>query len=91
MTEGWKSLSYSRWDCKYHVVFIPKYRRKVLYGKDVRKYLGPVFHELARQKPDHRRALDAGSCAYRSEIHGRTSGGSTVSKGQFCPANQQAA
>ena len=50
MTEAWKSLAHSRWDCKYHVVFIPKYRRKLLYGKEVRKYLGAVFHELARQK-----------------------------------------
>ena len=43
------SLRHSRWDCKYHVVFIPKLRRKQLFGR-VRKYLGPVFHELARQK-----------------------------------------
>ena len=49
MTGTWKSLAHSRWDCKYHVVFVPKYRRKVLYG-EVRKYIGPVFHELARQK-----------------------------------------
>ena len=42
-------LSHSRYDCKYRVVFVPKYRRKVLYGK-VRRYLGNVFHELARQK-----------------------------------------
>jgi putative transposase len=46
---SYESLSHSRWDCKYHLVFIPKYRKKVLYGK-VRSYLGPVFHELARQK-----------------------------------------
>ena len=43
------SLRHSRWDCKYHVIFIPKFRRKQLFGR-VRKYLGPVFHELARQK-----------------------------------------
>ena len=43
------SLSHSRWGCKYHVVFVPKGRGKVLYGK-IRKYLGPVFHELARQR-----------------------------------------
>ena len=43
------SLRHSRWDCKYHVVFIPKFRRKQLFCR-VRKYLGPVFHELARQK-----------------------------------------
>jgi len=45
----YESTSHSRWDCKYHVVFIPKCRRKELYGK-IRKFLGPVFHEMARQK-----------------------------------------
>ena len=44
-----KSLSHSRWDCKYHVVFIPKGRKKELYGK-IREYLKQVFHELARQR-----------------------------------------
>ena len=43
------SLSHTAWYCKYHVVWIPKYRRKVLYGK-IRQYLGDVFHELARQR-----------------------------------------
>lgn len=43
------SLSHSKWDCKYHLVFIPKYRKKVLYGK-IREFLGPVFHELAKQR-----------------------------------------
>ncbi|MGR5299136.1 IS200/IS605 family transposase [Vibrio mediterranei] len=45
----YKSLSHTRWDCKYHVVFIPKKRKKVIFGA-VRKHLGEVFHELARQK-----------------------------------------
>ena len=44
-----QSLSHSRWDCKYHVVWIPKCRRKALYGH-LRQYLGEVFHDLARQK-----------------------------------------
>jgi putative transposase len=43
------SLSHTRWECKYHVVWIPKCRRKVLFGQ-LRKNLGEVFHELARQK-----------------------------------------
>jgi putative transposase len=43
------NLSHSRWDCKYHVVFVPKCRRKSLYGK-IREYLKQVFHELARQR-----------------------------------------
>ncbi len=49
MTELYKTLAHSSWDCKYHVVFIPKYRRKVLYG-EIRKHLGGIFHELAREK-----------------------------------------
>jgi putative transposase len=44
-----ESLSHSKWECKYHVVFIPKCRRKALYGQ-LRKYLGEVFHRLAQQK-----------------------------------------
>jgi len=43
------SLSHTRWECKYHVVFIPKYRRKALYGH-IRKELGEVFHNFARQR-----------------------------------------
>ncbi len=44
-----KSLSHSKWECKHHAVWIPKYRKKVLFGQ-IRKHLGEVFHELARQK-----------------------------------------
>ena len=44
-----QSLSHSGRDCKYHVVRIPKCRRKALYGH-LRQYLGEVFHDLARQK-----------------------------------------
>ena len=49
MTETWKSLAHARWECKDHVVFIPKYRRKASYG-EIRASLGGIFHELARQK-----------------------------------------
>ena len=59
-------LRHSLWECKYHIVWIPKCRRKVLYGQ-LRRELGEVFHELARQKecrieeghmqPDHVHAL----------------------------------
>ena len=49
MSNLYQSLSHSAWDCKYHVVFVPKYRKKVIYGK-IREKLGEVFHELARQK-----------------------------------------
>ena len=44
-----ESLSHTRWECKYHVVFIPKYRKKVIFGQ-IRKELSDVFRRLARQK-----------------------------------------
>ena len=47
--KDYKSLSQTRWDCKYHIVFIPKKRKKVIYG-GLRKYLGEILHELAKQK-----------------------------------------
>ena len=47
--QGYRSLSHSKWDCKYHVVFIPKKRRKALFGQ-ARRHLGEIFHALARQK-----------------------------------------
>ena len=46
---NYESMSHSKWDCKYHVVFVPKGRKKELYGK-TRKFLGPVFRELAQQR-----------------------------------------
>ena len=45
----YKSLSHTRWDCKYHVVFIPKKRKKMIFGA-IRKHLGVIFHELAKIK-----------------------------------------
>ncbi len=45
----YESLSHTRWECKYHVVMVPKYRKKVLYGK-VKKYLGEILKDLAKQK-----------------------------------------
>jgi putative transposase len=47
--DGASSLSHTKWECKYHVVWIPKYRKKELFGQ-LRQRLGEVFHELARQK-----------------------------------------
>ena len=43
------SLNHTRWECKYHIVFIPKYRRKAIFGQ-IRRELADVFHSLARQK-----------------------------------------
>ena len=47
--DKFESLSHTTWDCKYHIVFIPKCRRKVLYGQ-LRVHLGEVFRKLAGQK-----------------------------------------
>jgi len=47
--QQYQTLCHSKWECKYHVVFIPKYRWKILYGH-LRRYLGEVFKRLAEQK-----------------------------------------
>ncbi|MBX3146532.1 MAG: IS200/IS605 family transposase [Gemmatimonadales bacterium] len=47
--DRYESLSHSQWECKYHVIFIPKRRRKVLYGS-LRRHLGDLFRQLASQR-----------------------------------------
>ena len=47
--DTYESLAHSRYDCKYHVVFVPKFRKKSLFGK-IREYLKGVLSELAKQK-----------------------------------------
>src|SRR5258708_33048577 len=47
--DEYESLSHSKWECKYHVVFIPKCRRETLFGQ-IRQHLGEVFRKLAAQK-----------------------------------------
>ncbi len=49
MSDVYQSLAHSKWDCKYHVVFVPKRRRKAIFG-NIRRQQGPVFHALAKQK-----------------------------------------
>ena len=49
--DEYQSLSHTKWECKYHVVFIPKYRKKNIYG-GVRTELGPILRELAKQTDD---------------------------------------
>jgi putative transposase len=44
-----ESLNHTKWECKYHIVWIPKYRKKSLFTR-LRKELGPIFHDLAGQK-----------------------------------------
>ena len=45
----WQNLSHVRWDCKYHVVIIPKYRRRVFHGR-LRRQIGGILRELCRQR-----------------------------------------
>ncbi len=49
MTGSFQSMSHSKWDRKCHVVFIPRRRRKAVFG-NIRKHLGRIFRELARRK-----------------------------------------
>jgi putative transposase len=83
-----RSLNHSVWECKYHVVWIPKCRRKQLYGQ-IAKYLGEIFHELARQKesrieeghvcPDHIHMLIAIPPKYAvSQVVGYIKGKSAI-------------
>lgn len=45
----WQSVAHVKWECKYHIVWVPKYRRKVLYGK-IRRRFGEIVKELCRQR-----------------------------------------
>jgi putative transposase len=49
MSDVYQSLAHSKWDCKYHVVFVPKRRRKAIFGQ-IRRQLGTIFHALAKHK-----------------------------------------
>ena len=79
MDDG-ESLSHSRWECKYHVVFIPKNRRKALYAQ-LRSHLGDVFRKLAEYKESRveEGPPDAGSRTHvdidSAEVCGIASGG----------------
>jgi putative transposase len=86
--DEYESLSHARWDCKYHVVFIPKCRRKTLYG-DLRRHLGEVFRKLAAQKesrieeghmmPDHVHMMIAIPTKYAvSQVVGYIKGKSAI-------------
>ena len=83
-----ESLSHTKWECKYHVVFIPKCRRKVLY-QELRRHLGEVFRRLAQQKeseieeghlrPDHVHMMIAISPKYAvSQVIGFIKGKSAI-------------
>ena len=63
--DEFESLSHTKWECKYHVVFISKFRRKALYGQ-LRDHLGELLRKLAIQKESRIEEghLMAGSCAH---------------------------
>ena len=61
MSEVYQSLSHSKWDCKYHVVFVPKMRKKRIYG-EIRQNLGKTFHALAAMKDCVKLPLSATPC-----------------------------
>ena len=86
--DEYESLSHSRWECKYHVVFIPKCRRKTLYVS-LRKHLGEVFRQLALRReseileghlmPDHVHMLIAIPPKYAvSQVVGYIKGKSAI-------------
>lgn len=86
--DEFESLSHSRWECKYHVVFIPKCRRKTLYAR-LRMHLGEVFRQLAQRKecqiieghlmPDHVHMLIAIPPKYAvSQVVGYIKGKSAI-------------
>ena len=85
--DEYQSLSHTRWECKYHVVFIPKCRRKTLYG-ELRRHLGEVFRKLAVQKeskieeghlmPDHVHMM----ISHSSQVCGFA--GDRIHQGQEC-------
>jgi putative transposase len=47
--KDWQSQAHVKWECKYHVVIVPKYRKKAIYGK-LRQQIGEMFRQLCRQK-----------------------------------------
>ena len=47
--KDWQSMAHVKWECKYHVVILPKYRRKVLFGK-TRRQVGEILRQLCREK-----------------------------------------
>ncbi len=50
--KNYDRLSHTKWECKYHLVFIPKFRKKLIYGK-LKEQLGPVLRDLAQRSGAH--------------------------------------
>ncbi len=47
--KDWQKLSHVKWDCKYHIVFVTKYRKRKIYG-EIREKVGAVIRQLCDQK-----------------------------------------
>jgi len=88
MSQDHNHLNHTTWECKYHVVFTPKYRKKAIFGH-VRRQLGTLFHVLARRKecrieeghlmPDHVHILISVPPKYSvSEVVGYLKGKSSI-------------
>lgn len=61
----YNSLSHTKWNCKYHVVFAPKYRRQVIYGK-LKGEIGQILRKLCEQKGIE---IYRSECMFRSYPH----------------------
>ena len=82
--KDWRSQSHVKWDCKYHVVIVPKYRRRKFYGS-LRGEIGQILRDLCRQQdielvkgnalPDHVHPLFT-SAPFRGLPHTTGSAGS---------------
>ena len=94
MEVEYNHLNHATWECKYHVVFTPKYRKKLLFGK-IKRHLGQVFHDLARRKecrieeghlmPDHVHMLISIPPKYSvAQIIGYMKGKSSIWIAQHC-------
>ncbi len=92
--DEYESLSHTKWECKYHVVFIPKCRKKLLYGQ-LRRHLGELFRKLAEQKecrteeghllPDHVHMLILIPPKYAvSQMVGHIRGKSAIHAARVC-------
>ena len=68
--KDWQSRAHVKWDCKYHVVILPKYRRKVLYGR-MRRGIGQILRDLCRQKDIEFRGLKEGKSPVSCSLYTR--------------------
>ena len=67
---NYRSLNHTKWACQYHVVFIPKYRKKAIYG-ELRGYLGEVLRRLAQQRARWKKGINGtGRARWKKGING---------------------